>query len=125
MSVELYHCAVYGYRFDGRVPWDKISREKGHEEFDRLYTYSDTDATPGDFIFFQDPRGGRYAIAGILHFIIDSTRRNGPQQIDVTVMDTPDSTLIEAMEQTIDEDFTDYIERKTQTPQHIAFTHNM
>lgn len=124
MGVELQHCGVYGYRFEGRVPWDDISRERGHEAFDRLYDYCDTDAETGDFVFFQDPRYKEYAIAGIVQFLTDSVRWNGPQQIDVTVLEEPDSVLVEAMEQTIDAEFGEFLTRKSDSPEHIVFTHN-
>lgn len=124
MGVELQHCAVYGYRFDGRFPWDEMHRNDNGELADRLMDYDDHDAEEGDFVLYQDPRGGDYCIAGIVHFLTDSTRWHGPQHIDVTVMEEPAEELVEAMEQTIDEEFGDYVERKTDEPEHIVFTHN-
>lgn len=124
MGVELQHCAVYGYRLDGSVPWGEINRERGHDEYERLYQYNDHDAEQGDFVFYEDPRGNRYTIAGIVHFLTDSTRWNGPQHIEPTVMEDPDPVLVEAMERTIDEDFGEWVERKTDEPEHIVFTHN-
>lgn len=124
MGVELQHCAVYGYRFEGSVPWDKISRERGHDEFDRLYEYSDHDAEPGDFVFYEDPRADRYVIAGIVHFLTDSTRRNGPQTIEPTAMEEPEPAKVQAMEEIIDDLYGEFVTRKTDEPEHIVFTHN-
>lgn len=124
MGVELQHCAVYGYRFDGRINWDEVEREEGYEKFEKLYDYSDHDASQGDFVFYQDPRGGQYSIAGIVHFLTDSTRWSGPQIIEPTVMNRPDDVLVEAMEQTIDVEFEPYLSRATDEPEHIVFTHN-
>jgi hypothetical protein len=126
MGVELQHCAVYGYRFDGRIPWDKMYREDEYDDdhVNRLMDYGDHEASKGDFVLYQDPRGDNYLIAGVVHFLTDSTRWNGPQIIEPTVMDEPEPALVEAMEQTINEEFPEYIERKTDEPEHIVFTHN-
>lgn len=124
MGVELQHCAVYGYRFDGRFPWDKMYREGNGDKADRLMDYRDHDADPGDFVLYQDPRGGDYCIAGVLELLTDSIRWDGPQKIPPTPLDEPHPTVVEAMEQTIDEEFGDYVERKTNEPEHIVFTHN-
>jgi len=125
MGVELHHCAVYGYRFEGEFPWDKMYENGENEKADRLMMdYGDTDSEPGDFVLFQDPRGNQYVIAGIVHFLTDSNRWNGSQTIEPTVMEKPAPELIEAMEQTIDIEFDGFVERKTEEPEHIVFTHN-
>ena len=123
MGVELQHCAVYGYRFEGRFAWDKLYTTGNSDRADRLMGYSDHDADQGDFVLYQDPRGEEYCIAGILHFLTKSTRYSGNRVIDPIVMEDPDPVLVEAMEQTIDADFHE-VERKTDEPEHIVFTHN-
>lgn len=126
MGVELQHCALYGHRFEGRFPWDKMYRDDdiSDERVERLMDeYGDHDASEGDFVLYQDPRAHDYCIAGIVHFLTDSTRRSGPQVIEPTVMKKPDPVLVQAMEETIDQDFHE-VERKTDEPKHIVFTYN-
>lgn len=127
MGVELQHCAVYGYRFDGRFPWDRMYAEDVYDDelVSRLMDYGDHDAERGDFVVYQDPRGGEYLIAGIVLFLTDSVRWNGPQQIEPTVMEEPAAARVDEMEAVIDEEFpSELVERKTEEPEFIVFTHN-
>lgn len=127
MGVELNHCAVYGYRLDGEFPWDKMYREDEYDdEFaDKLMReYGDTDAEKGDFVLFQDPRAGDYIVAGIVHFVTDSVRWNGPPRIGPIALEEPGPAKVQAMEEIIDEELSDFVERKTEEPEHIVFTHN-
>lgn len=127
MGVELQHCAVYGYQLDGRFPWDKMYREDEYSKdfVNKLMTeYRDHDAEKGDFVLFQDPRADRYVIVGIVHFLTSSVRWDGPQEIPPTVMEEPEPAKVQAMEEIIDEELSDFVERKTEEPKHIVFTHN-
>lgn len=124
MGVELQHTIVYGYRFDGVFHWDEMIQNGEQELADKLMDLSDHSADENQFVLFQDPRGHDYVIGGICIYQSDSTRWSGPQTIPVIPLKEPDEILVEAMEQTIDEDFGEYVERKTEEPEHIVFTHN-
>lgn len=127
MGVERNHCAVYGYQFEGRFDWDRMYDGDEYDKnlVNKLMDYGDTDAEKGEFVLFQDPRGRNYVVAGIVHFVTDSPRWNGPPDIGPVVLDEPDPAEVEAMDEIINEEFpSDMVERKHEEPQHIAFTHN-
>jgi len=131
MGVSRQHCLVYGYSFEGRFPWDKMHRmvdegEMREEKLDFLFGRAHRmNSEESEFYIFQDPRGSSYVIAGIVQMITDDARWNGVQSIEPTVPEIPPEEKVEEMEQSIDEYFDeDFVQKKTEEPEHIIFTHN-
>lgn len=118
MGVELQHTILYGYEFD----YDDLPNNYAVPDtfYDR---YHDHKPDEEDFVICADGRAGEYCFAGIVEYMSDSVRWNGPQCIPPHRLDeTPNATLVEAMNRTIAEEFP--MEPLHDNPEYIVFTND-
>lgn len=105
MGVERQHAVVYGYIVDvTKEASDSAAATANGKSTDPYLSYPEEDADPGEFVTLT-PNYGRCdeLVAGVLSFITDSTRWEGPQELPLQRLEQPDPATLEAIDETIEE----------------------